>query len=192
MTKINKGDSVEQDYDFIDSSGDSKHINNIINELLHKDNIIIYWSARKDETLVNGITVKKCSFTPPPQLTLKIIRTVLKNSCGVSTDCKAINKENSLVTIKLSSENLFELLPDLINYEVYINDEDFEFNWLGLKSHKIVLSQKATPVDLTFRFITERKGPLDVNKISIALLFKTNDKPIIINNFPAPIFIDIK
>jgi hypothetical protein len=158
-------------------------------DLLEKDNIIIHWSAKKDDNLIKGVTVKKCSFALQT-LSLKYVRTVLKNSCHINIEIKSFNS-NYLVTLQLSCENLFELLPDLVNYEIYISDEEFEFDWLGLKSQKIN-SQTQQPLDLTFRLITDRKGQLEVSKISIILLFKNNEKPVVLNNFPAPIFIDLK
>jgi hypothetical protein len=183
-----EGDNNELEYSFLGSGGNIQHIKNILNEMLNKDHILIHWSAAKGDTVINGITTKKCNFNNLG-LSLKYLRTVLKHTCITTIDNKKLNNQ-TLVSIKLTCENLFEVLPDLINYEIFISDDDYEFNWIGLKSHKISVVN-LNPLELTFKFITDKKGLIDLNKINISLLFKNTDKNILLNNFPKPIFIDI-
>lgn len=101
-----------------------------------------------------------------------------------------------LVNVKIKMKNLFNFL-ELNSFEIYVNDEENEFDWLGIKKYKIKEDQinKDKELDCNefdFNFYTNKKGPINVNRFNINIIPHLNpDKIITISNIPHPIIVDL-
>jgi hypothetical protein len=143
--------------------------------------------------LSNDNYVQGLSFYEPtlkvPLLSIKYLRTILKNKIGIQHEIKTIG-ENKLVKITLELGNLFETI-EISGYEIYISDEDMDFQWLGLKKFK-KMANEPTQDKIFFSFISNKTGMVEVNKICINIFTKNvNEKPIHLNCIPAPLIIEL-
>ncbi len=102
------------------------------------------------------------------------------------------------VNIKIKMRNLFNYL-DLNSFEIFINDEDNEFDWFGVRRYKIKMEEGNTNVnnnelinEFDFNFSTYKKGSINVNRFNINIIPSLNtDKVITINNIPHSIIVDL-
>lgn len=108
------------------------------------------------------------------------------------------NSYTSLVTIKMKMKNLFDHL-EINSYEIFISDDDNEFDWFGVKKYKLKdegnkdKDKKNEFIhEFDFNFSTGKKGLINVNRININIVpISSADKVITINSIPRPIVIDL-
>jgi hypothetical protein len=184
--KSKDNDIRDENFEFLEDNSD--HIKHRLLGLIQKDNILINWTANVGNKTLNGLTIYN-SQIKPVSTSMRYVKNVLKNSCTTEISQKNVGP-NKLVIIKLKLENLFEILGEGISYyEVFVNDEECEFNWLGLKSYKVTDERD---INIIFSFLTERSGQIDINKLCMNIYSKNaTEKPISITSIPYPMIIEL-
>jgi hypothetical protein len=204
-------------------------------ELLNKKkNLILSYSIKDkltNETLQNLNFLNLTLNTNP--LNYKNLKDIIKDISTVEIFIEKINNTNnnnnnsdpfgfaldnlsnnytSFVSIRIKMKDLFSHL-DINSFEIYVQDDDCEFDWLGTKRYK-VKNENSFIVDgrinnsnkkninnnnipekiriFEFNFSSEKKGLLNMNKINININpVSISDKNIIINNIPNLLIIEL-
>lgn len=189
-----KNESLSTNFKLCDSSEANSHIFLKLNQLLNKDFILITWtcqSSDEDPNTINGLTLYNCKLKNPI-LNSKSILKILKNSIDLEIKKTKLElKEEYLINIKYKIKNIFDSL-DLSTFEIKIEDEEQEFKFIGLKKFKIFENKQEKEFVFDFNVILSSNMNLsDINKFVISLFLKGQDKPLILNNMPGPIIIDL-
>lgn len=194
-------------------------------ELLNKKkNIFISYSVTDKTNSYEFQGLNLLSLTINPQnLNYKKIKNIIKeiSQVQVSTEKILIYKNQNeidghvenvaadsdftFVNVKIKMKNLFQHL-ELSSYEVFVNDEDNEFDWLGIKKYKvkddgnnndIIIKDKNSDNkdfvnEFDFNFSTNKKGNININRFNINIIPNINpDKVITISYIPHPIIVDL-
>jgi hypothetical protein len=183
--------------------------------------MFIIWNAYEISTgeLIRGLTMYNCKIKIPA-FNSKLVKAIIKNSIQVKTkvvplknnndsnvidentndnnivlehnNINHINEDNYLVSFNFKIQNFLEML-EAVAFEIFINDEDHEYDWVGLKRYKIADNIKQSEFLINFNMITDKRKKCDVNRFSITLFHKgIGEKPLTINNVPYPIILDIE
>jgi hypothetical protein len=134
-----------------------------------------------------------------PSVNKTFLKSIFKNSITHEISQVQIDGK-ALVTIilELNKKNLEEI-TEVSNYEIYINDEEFEFTWMGTFKYKFTnnTNQQSNCFlphneEMKFVFMTPKKGLIEVNKINVNIYPKnTQEKPFVINNILNGINIEV-
>ena len=137
-----------------------------------------------------------------PKLTKDFIREMFYNSTEMKITKQKINSKKTFISIDLSLEKsgILSLNEIISQYDIYIDkDENPEIFWMGLQKYTII--NKVDKKDnnkfiCKFNFSTNYKGILEINKISVKLYNKNEEKNIdevfmIIKHISKPISINI-
>lgn len=185
-------------------------------ELINKKkNVFISYSVtdKSNNYEFQGLNIISLSINPQ-SLNYKKIKNIIKEISEVQVLTDKLNSGNddfldghsekelndiTYVNVKIKMKNLFEHL-ELSSYEVYVNDEDNEFDWLGIKKYKIKedansnsnLNEKDFVNEFDFNFITNKRGTLNINRFNINIIPNLNpDKIITISYIPNPIIVNL-
>jgi hypothetical protein len=184
-------------------------------ELLNKKkNVFISYSVtdKTNNYEFQGLNILSVSINPQ-SLNYKKIKNIIKeiSEVEVSTEKLYFSNENQIdglfenerngntfVNVKIKMRNLFQHL-ELSSYEVLVNDEDNEFDWLGVKKYKIKedannnnSNEKDFVNEFDFNFITNKKGTININRFNINIIPNLNpEKVITISYIPHPIIVNL-
>ena len=204
---------IEYNLDFINKELEKEIINidtnnHIIEKLKRmlnnvKNNLIMFpWSITENintnlEKEILGLFIYNIKLEQPKP-TKKIIKELLYNSEKIEITKNKINN-NSLVIISLSIDKsiLFSFKNSIYKYEIFINEENSEITWIGGKKYNIKNKPEKGENNIyecKFCFLTELKGILKINKISVLLYMNEDnlegiEKTMLIKHISKPISI---
>ena len=188
----------------------NNHIIDKFNKILNNfNNNIIFFpfkieedeeiNSNKNKKIILGIFPYEIQLENPKP-TKNIIKELLRNSINEEITKHKINNE-TLVIIKLLLDKSSLLCFNKIipKYEIIINEENPEINWIGAKKYVIInnFNEKDNNIfECFFHFLTSLRGLIELNQISV-LLYKDEEdenleeieKTIFIKNIIKPLSI---
>jgi hypothetical protein len=195
-------------YNFLDDDNktlltNQSHVRKSFDKLAEKNQILFTWTAMVNKfgdylhgTRIWGVTLYEVK-TKISSINKTFLKTIFKNSTEIKIEQHNIGEE-TLVIIELNyNKKGFNEVSDISWYEIFISDEENDFNWIGLKRYKVANSQASTSTDsntlnLFFSFLTNKKGMIEVNKINLTIHPKgQNEKPINISGVPISLIITV-
>ena len=207
---------IEYNFDFINQElmkdniniNSNTHIIEKINKVINKSTNAIFfpWKALEEinsnsNKIIYGLIPYRIKLESPNP-TKEIIRELLFNSTKVKIDKYNINNK-SLVIINLSIDK-WALLPFnniIYKYEIFVDEGNPEITWIGGKKY-IIMNKEQDEKErkiffCRFSFITELKGLIEVNRISVSLYenkeneenLEEIDKAILIKHISKPLSI---
>ncbi len=186
------------DFKFLPEFASDSNILYIIekfNHLLQKDKILFHFSVRDNslqdnDRLVNGLFIYD-NIIKIPQINKNFLKTIFVNSIEVSfshvMNYAEMEQNMVIVNLILDKKGLAEI-SDISAYEIYVNDEEFDYNWIGCTRYKILNKKSENIFDemkecLNFCFLTNKKGIIEMNKICVSIIPKNlNEKPFVLSN----------
>ena len=174
------------------------HILNRLANLLVNNRLIFTWTCTniKTNTEVNGIVFHDVTLQKPNE-SLKFLKSLLKNTCTVSTSITKLNDTTNVIALEfvLKRRSLTEL-KNIVSYDIFVKNEDPEIKWYGLLSTNIENTHckkgdKTDVIKLNFSCLCTKKGRFNINRIGIAF-HKKDNKDIVLYNPPEQIMVDIK
>ena len=156
----------------------NNHIFDKFDKILNNTNkniIFFPWTADISDTSkkIQGFYLYELNLSGP-KLTKDFIREIFYNSTKTEIIKQKVNKEKTLIVINLElNKNGISSLSEVISqYDIYIDNECPEIDWLGLQKYtlknKIDKNENNTFL-CKFNFITTLKGVFEVNRISTKL-----------------------
>ena len=197
-------------FDFIDNEIQNDkyqfHLKNKLCRLLKKDNLIFSWEAKniiKNEK-ITGLYFHK-THLKIPSITTKFLRQLMENSCKLTISKTEIGNEKKLIIFDLIiDKSALSEIDSITGYDIFIDDDNNEFNWLGLRKYSIKnysnkfnynkdkQSNVNNEISLQFSCITKVKGIRNINKITMSVNSSIPlQKNLILRNFPSPQIISI-
>ena len=187
----NKFDIIlnQKDIYQIDEKDESNnHIFDKFNKIINNSNditIIFPWKAENPDkkTIIQGLYLYELNLSGP-KLTKDFIREIFYNSTEIKIMKQKITNEKTFVSIDLAfNKSGISSLSDIISqYDIYIDkEENPEIFWMGLQKYTVInkVDKKGNDMFLCkFNFSTNYKGILEVNRISIRLYKKNEEKNI--------------
>ena len=187
----NKFDIIlnQKDIYQIDEKDESNnHIFDKFNKIINNSNditIIFPWKAENPDkkTIIQGLYLYELNLSGP-KLTKDFIREIFYNSTEIKIMKQKITNEKTFVSIDLAfNKSGISSLSDIISqYDIYIDkEENPEIFWMGLQKYTVInkVDKKGNDMFLCkFNFSTNYKGVLEVNRISIQLYKKNEEKNI--------------
>jgi hypothetical protein len=189
---------IFQDFKFLPelaSNSNSSFTIEKFNNLLQKDKILFHFSVRENsnensDRLINGLFIYD-NILKIPQINKNFLKTIFVNSIEVnySQVMNYLEKGQNMVIINiiLNKKGLAEI-SDISAYEIYVNDEEFEYNWIGCTRYKILNSKSENPCDettesLSFCLLSYNKLSVEMNKICVSIIPKNpNEKSFVLSN----------
>ena len=182
------------------------HLKNKLCRLLKNDNLIFSWEAinNSKKEKINGLYFHK-THLKIPAITSKFIRQLMENSCKIEINQNDIGNNKKLILFNLTiDKSALSEIDSITAYDIFIDDDSNEFNWLGLKKYSIKnFSNKYgyknkkdenenNEISLQFSCITKVKGVRNINKITMTVYSSIPlQKNLILRNFPSPQIITI-
>jgi hypothetical protein len=129
----------------------------------------------------------------------------MENSCKIEINQNDIGNNKKLILFNLTiDKSALSEIDSITAYDIFIDDDSNEFNWLGLKKYSIKnFSNKYgyknkkdenenNEISLQFSCITKVKGVRNINKITMTVYSSIPlQKNLILRNFPSPQIITI-
>jgi len=182
------------------SDSNSHSIIEKFDNLLSKDKLLFHFTGidnSDEDRVVNGLLIYENTINIP-QISKNFLKTIFVNSIEViislNSNNTADNQRMICIDIKLDKKGLSEI-SDVKAYEVYVNDEDYEFNWIGATRYKIINSKSEAEElkeNLNFCFLTSKREAFEMSKICVGIIPKnSNDKPYVLSNVLRSIDIDV-
>ena len=156
----------------------NNHIIEKFNKILNnsKNKIIFFpWKVLKNINNKSNTTIF-CIYPyivklERPKPTKSIIKELLINSTKVEIiKHKINNKSLVIITFSIDKSILFSFSNTIYKYEIFINEENPEIIWIGGKKYVIMNNIKEEDeinFECRFNFLTELKGLIEINRISI-------------------------
>ena len=205
----NKFDKIlnqEEIFGIKEKNESNNHIFDKFNKIINNSDditIIFPWTAEipDKKQKIRGLYLYELNLSGP-KLTKDFIREMFYNSTEMKITKQKINSKKTFISIDLSLEKsgILSLNEIISQYDIYIDkDENPEIFWMGLQKYTII--NKVDKKDnnkfvCKFNFSTNYKGILEINKISVKLYNKNEEKNIdevfmIIKHISKPISINI-
>ena len=180
----------------------NNHIFEKFNKILSDKNIIFFpWMAEivEKNQKIQGFYLYELNLSGP-KLTKDFIREIFYNSTETKIIKQKISDEKTLIVIDLGlNKSGIGSLGDLISqYDIFIEEkENPEISWIGLQKYTIInkINKNGDNIFLCkFSFMTTLKGLVEVNRISVKLYKKNEEKNtqevfMLINHITKPISI---
>ena len=129
----------------------------------------------------------------------------MENSCKLTISKTEIGNEKKLIIFDLIiDKSALSEIDSITGYDIFIDDDNNEFNWLGLRKYSIknysnkfnynkdIQSNINNEISLQFSCITKVKGIRNINKITMSVNSSIPlQKNLILRNFPSPQIISI-
>ncbi len=199
-SSINSSFSSNEGFDFLpyEIISTQPHIMTILNKILSKDKLFFNWTAmNKEDSLINGVYIYECKLKSP-SINKTFLKTVFKNSIKVESSIKEISGDIYLITLDLNlNKKNIEEISEVASYELFVQDEENEYTWMGLSRFKIlnsVVSNEDSNLRLRFNFMTNKRGNrfIEVNKFNILINPKNHiEKSFTISNITNAIVIEL-
>jgi len=189
---------ASQDFKFLPelaSNSNSSFIFEKFNHLLQKDKILFHFKVRENsndnsDRLINGLFIYD-NILKIPQINKNFLKTIFVNSIEVNYNHVMNYLENGqnmvIINIILNKKGLAEI-SDISAYEIYVNDEEFEYNWIGCNRYKILNSKSESRSDkmmesFSFCFLSYNRLSIEMNKICVSIIPKNqNEKSFVLSN----------
>ena len=193
-------------FDISEKNESNNHIFDKFNKIINNYNditIIFPWKAENPDNMqiIQGLYLYELNLSGP-KLTKDFIREIFYNSTETKIIKQKINNEKTFVSIDLSlKKSGISSLSDIISqYDIYIDkDENPEIFWMGLQKYTVTnYPGKKNDKNFLcrFNFSTNHKGLLEINRISVKLYNKNEEKNnnevfMIIKHITKPISINL-
>ena len=175
-------------FDIYEKDESNNHIFDKFNKIINNSNditIIFPWKAEISDKKkkIQGLYLYELNLSGP-KVTKDFIREIFYNSTEIKIMKKNINTEKTFVSIGLSlKKSGISSLSDIISqYDIYVDkDENPEIFWMGLQKYTVINQADKNGEDkfaCNFNFVTNFKGILEINRISIKLYNKNEEKNI--------------
>ena len=165
----------------------NNHIFDQFNKILNDRNqnfIFFPWTAEISENkkIIQGLYLYELNLSGP-KLTKDFIREIFYNSTETKIIKKKVDEDKTLVVIDLvlNKNGIGSLSEIITQYDIIIDEQNPEINWLGLQKYSVInrinKNREGENIFLCkFNFMTKLKGLYEVNRISIKLYKKNEEK----------------
>ena len=190
----------------IEKDESNNHIFDKFNKIINNPDditIVFPWKAEIPEKnqKIQGLYLYELNLSGP-KLTKDFLREMFYNSTEIKFMKQKINNEKTFVSMDLSLKisGILSLSEIISQYDIYIDkDENPEIFWIGLQKYTIINKADKKRDDkllCKFNFSTKYKGVLEINRISVKLYNKNEEKNInevfmVIKHISKPISINL-
>ena len=190
----------------IEKDDSSNHIFDKFNKIIDNPNditIVFPWKAEipDKKQKIQGLYLYELNLSGP-KLTKDFLREMFYNSTEIKFMKQKINNEKTFVSMDLSLKisGILSLSEIISQFDIYVDkDENPEIFWIGLQKYKFINKADKNRDDkllCKFNFSTKYKGVLEINRISIKLYNKNEEKNInevfmVIKHISKPISINL-
>ena len=154
-------------------------LNNTLNNI--NNNIIFFpfnsFKVKNNQTqAINGIYPYNVSLKGP-EPTKNIIREIFFNSTQIDFLKQKIDSNKTLIVmlLTLNKKELITFNNIIDKYDIYVNNNNLEINWIGTQrftiKNSLDFNENNNIFKCRFSFITTLKGMIEINRISV-LLYK--------------------
>ena len=207
--------NIKYNLDFINQELEKENLNiNINSHIIEKFNKIlnnynkniIFFPWHVTEINNSNLNKKIYGLYPyiirleSPKPSKNIIQELLHNSSTIEiSKHKLTNKTLVIISLSFDKSSFFPFNNIIYKYEIFINEDNPQINWIGGKKYVIMNCSEAGDkniFDCKFCFLTTLKGLIEVNRISV-LFYKKGDnlegieETILIKHISKPLSIDI-
>ena len=190
----------------IEKDESNNHIFDKFNKIINNPDditIVFPWKAEIPEKnqKIQGLYLYELNLSGP-KLTKDFLREMFYNSTEIKFMKQKINNEKTFVSMDLTLKisGILSLSEIISQYDIYIDkDENPEIFWIGLQKYTIINKADKKRDDkllCKFNFSTKYKGVLEINRISVKLYNKNEEKNInevfmVIKHISKPISINL-